>query len=184
MAGPYYSDHFTATVSGTSVDDPRFKVASGVKHATVRYSRASATAPASITTGEIMHMMKLKTGDRLHSLYISTPSFTGTGQPANIGLYQGDGTVIDADILADEATAPMDDLSVAINRVQVFANAGAAIEGEDAGKALWQLADEGAGTYTEDPLEEWFISITMGTESSISAGAEIVLEAFYTSDGN
>jgi len=184
MAGPYYSDHFTATTSGTSIDDPRTKVASGVKHAAVRYSRASVTAPASITTGEILHAMKLKSGDRVNAIYISCPGFTGTAQPANIGLYDGDGVVIDADILADEATAPMDDLTTAIDRVDVFANAGAAIEEEDVGKPLWELADEGAGTYSEDPLEEWYVSITMGTESSVTAGAEIVLEVFYTSDGN
>ncbi len=186
MAGPYYSDQFTATTSGTSIDSPSIKVASGVNHGTLRYKRASITFPASITTGEIGHFFKVKSGDRPHFLYLSTLSFTGSAQPADIGLYDADGGVLDIDILGaqEDAATGLDDLTVAIARVDTLASATAQMTKESVGKPFWEVLALGAGSDTEDPLVEYWVSMTMGTESSVTAGGEVVLELYYTSDGN
>lgn len=178
----YFSDHFTETASGTSIDDPRIKVNAGLKHAKMRYSRATVTAPAAITTGDILPLLQLKTNDRIHAIYISTPSFTGTGQPADLGIYDETATTaIDDDCFAAE-DAPLDDLTVAIARVDCFAIG--ALENEDRGKRLFELVDEALGTavYDEDTREVWTLALTMGTESTVTAGAEIVCEVYYTSE--
>jgi len=181
----FYSDHFTATDSGTSIDAPRFKIDPGICHAKVYYKRASVIAPAAITTADILVIMQLKTSDRLHHLYLSTPAFTGGGQPADCGLYDEDGTtVIDVDLFGSEVSGTTDDLSVLVPRDDVLTQG--ALEDEDRGKMLFQMADEGLAStlYDNDPHEIWTVCLTMGTENAITAGAEIVMEAFYTSAGS
>lgn len=180
----YFSDHYTATVSGTTVDDPRFKVDPGISHSKIYYKRATVTAPAAITTADVLRFFSLKTNDRPLELLLSSIAFTGTGQPADCGVYQaGGGAVVDVDLFGNEA-APLDDLSVAVVRADLFILG--ALEQEDRGKMLFQLADEGLAStlYDEDPHEEWDICLTMGTESAITAGGELIMECYYTSGGN
>lgn len=176
----YYSDQYNSTVSQTAVEDPRPFVARGLSHSSLKYKRASVTAPAGITTGDILQFFTLKSSDRLLNLYVTTPSFTGTGQPADFGLYAEEGGVLDVDLFAGE-DAPLDDLTVAIARVDCLTLA--ALENEDRGKQLWEMLEEGATqSYTDDPAVNYDVAMTMGTESTVTAGAEIVVEAIYTSD--
>jgi len=179
----YYSDHFTTTVGGTSQDDPRIKAGPGLDHATLRYKRATATVAAGVTDDEQVRFMQMKSSDRLIHLYLSTPSLTGTTMTSDMGLYATDGgAVIDLDLFCAAATSPCDDLTVAIARVDLFALA--VLEDEDRGKHLWQLADEGGGSYSADPVELWDLVLTMNTETAVTVGAEFVLEAVYTAGGN
>ena len=181
----FYSDHFTATDSGTSIDSPRFKIDPGICHAKVYYKRASVIIPAAITTADILAIMQLKTSDRLHHLFMSTPGITATGQPADCGLYNEDATtVIDVDLFGNEVSGTTDDLGTLIPRDDVLTQG--ALEDEDRGKMLFQMADEGLAStlYDTDPHEIWTVCLTMGTENTATVGAELIMEAFYTSAGS
>ena len=178
----YFSEHYTTTVGGTSIDDPRIKVAPGISHSLVRYKRGSVTVAAGVTDDEQCRFFSLKSADRLYQLFLSTPSLTGTTMTSDAGLYLKDlGALIDLDLFCAAGTSPCDDLTVAVARVDLFALG--VLEDEDRGKQLWQLADEGGGTFTVDPNEEWDIVLTMNTETAVTVGAEFVMEAFYTSGG-
>ena len=180
------SDHYTATVGGATIDDPRLKVDPGIAHAKVFYKRATVTAPAAITTADVLRFFPMKTGDRLHALYISTPSFTGTGQPASCGFYKTDlGAVVDADAVNAE-TAPLDDLTVAIDRVDMIGPDASQWNDERRGMQIFAVVDAILGTsvYDNDPQELWDVCLTMGTENGVTVGAEIVVEAYYTSAGS
>ena len=45
----YYSEHYTTTVGGTSVTDPRIKAPPGLSHAKIHYKRGSVTVAAGVT---------------------------------------------------------------------------------------------------------------------------------------
>ncbi len=179
----YYSDHFSTTVGATSVDDPPIKAPPGISHSALRYKRGSVTVAAGVTDDEQCHFFPLKSTDRLIHLYLSTPSLTGTTMTADLGVYrtpEDGGALVDLDLFCAAATSPCDDLTVAIARVDCFALG--ALEDEDRGKMLYQLVDEGLATtaYDNDPKYNFSIVLTMNTETSVTAGAEIVLEAVYT----
>lgn len=179
----YYSDHFTATAGGTSVDDPRIKVPSGVNHGAIRYKRATVTTAAAVTDDEICVFFDMKTGDRIHALYFSATAMTGTTMTADLGVYDEDLVLKDLDLFCAAATAPLTDLTTAVARTDMFIKG--ALEDQDRGKTLWELVKEGtSGSDTSDPLETWKIALTMNTETLVTAGNENVLEVYYTSDGN
>lgn len=179
----YFSDHYSTTVGATAVDDPPIKADPGISHAAVRYKRATVTVAAGVTDDEQCRFFPLKSTDRLHALYLSTPSLTGTTMTADMGVYRTveDGSaLVDLDLFCAAATSPLDDLTVAIARVDLFALG--ALEDEDRGKMLYQLVDEGLATtvYDNDPHYNFDLVLTMNTETAVTVGAEFVLEAFYT----
>lgn len=175
----YLSDHYTATVGGATIDDPRLKVPAGIDHAAVRYKRATVTAAAGVTDDEQMRFFPMKSSDRIFNLFLQTPSLTGTNMTSDCGIYQTDlGALIDLSLFGSAADVPLDDLQDAIPRTDLFSVG--LLEDEDRGKRLWELALEGAGTDTEDPNETWDIVITINTETAITVGAEFVMEVLYT----
>jgi len=181
----YYSEHYTTTVGGTAIQDPRPKVAPGLSHAKVRYKRGSVTVAAGVTDSEQCRFFPLKTADRLLFLYFSNPGLTGTTMTADAGVYKeasDGGAVIDLDLFCAAATVPMSDLTAAAAHVDLLILG--ALEDEDRGKMLFQMADEGLAStvYDNDPHEQWDVVITMNTETAVTVGAELVLEAWYTSE--
>jgi len=179
----YFSEHYTTTVGGTSVDAPRIKAPPGISHAKIHYKRGSVTVAAGVTDDEQCRFFPMKSGDRLINLFLSTPSLTGTTMTADCGLYTPDGgAVLDLDLFCAAATSPLDDLTVAVARVDLFTLA--VLENEDRGKPLWENLAEGAGSDTTDPFLTYDVVITMNTETSVTVGAELILEAYYTSAGS
>lgn len=182
----YFSDHFSATVGATAIDDPRIKAAPGIDHSTLRYKRGTVTVAAGVTDDEQARFFSMKSSDRLIQLFFSTPSLTGTTMTADCGVYATDeGALIDLDTFCAAATAPLDDLTVAVVRTDLYILA--ALEDEDRGKPLWEVVEEALGspgTYTEDPHENWDLVVTMNTETAVTVGAELILEAVYTAGGN
>lgn len=176
----YYSEHYTETVGGTAVQDPRPKTAPGISHSPLRYKRGSVTPAAGVTDDEICRFFTLKSSDRLIHLYLSTLSLTGTTMTADGGVYLADGgALVDLDLFCAAATSPLDDLTVAVVRVDLFALG--LLENEDRGKQLWELInDAGAVTYAQDPNLTYDIAITMNTETAVTAASELILEAVYT----
>ena len=132
--------------------------------------------------------MNLKTSDRMHPLYVSTPGMTGTDCTSNLGVYRtadDGGAVVDIDGFCPATVVPMDDLQDAIARVDCLLLNGTT-QIEDSGKPLGDIINQamGGSAYTEDPLETWVVVITILVEDAITAAGEIVVEAYYTATGN
>jgi len=179
----FYSDHYTATTSGTSIDDPRIKAAPGIAHAKIHYKRGTVTTTTATAAGDVLRFFQLKSSDRLLQLFLSHTADASTSATGDCGLHATDGgAVIDLDLFIGVATVPMSDITAAIARVDLLP-LGATLEVEDVGKQLWVLADEGGGTYTVDPFETWDVTLTIAAETGIVA-TEYVLEAYYTSAGS
>ena len=183
----YYSDQFNATAGGTSIEDPRPFIDSRIVHAIKRYKRASVTTPAAVTTGEKCFFFTLRSSDRILALFINATAMTGTAMPCSVGVYatpDNGGAVIDLDTFGAVGDAPLDDLSTAVARTDITVLE-ASVTVQERGKPLWEIVNAamGATTYAADPIEEWDIVLTMGTENAITAGNEIILDVEYTGGG-
>ncbi len=180
----FYSDHYTATVSGTSIDDPRIKAAPGIAHAKLHYKRATITTTTATAAGDVLRFFQLKSGDRPVNLFLSHTADVSTATTGDCGLYSTDGgAVLDLDLFCAVGVAPMSDLTAAITRTDLLPLS-TALEVEDVGKPLYQMLDEALGTtvYDNDPHATWDVCITIAAETGI-VSSEFVLECVYTSPG-
>lgn len=164
----YFSDHFTPTgVSQTAAvrdhrtQEKRQHVVKDIVHVT-----------ALALTTDLIRFTTLPAGSRIVDLRISGGDQAGAGA-LNLGLHKSlrhGGAVIDADLFAS---------AVAKNaaRVDAFVES-TTLTHSMRGDRLWQLADTGAGTYTEDPQEEWDITGTPSTSFTTTANS-FLLEVDY-----
>ena len=184
----FYSPHFTdetptTTTLAVAAADPAIKSAPGTAHATMKKTHTLINlAGATLADEDDIRMFPMKSGDRLYELFISVPAaWDFTTLTAQIGLWEA-GEVHNGVVIDDDLFNTSFDLTATTARVDQFD--GNVLEDEDRGKRLWEMANEGDGTYTVDPFEVWDIVITI---SALTAGnavsAEILLEAFYTSAG-
>ena len=179
----FYSDHYTATPSGTSIDSPRLKVAPGIAHAKLYYKRGTVTTTTATAAADILRFFSLKSGDRLLNLFLSHTADASSAATGNCGLHATDGgAVIDLDLFCAVGVAPMSDLTAAVARTDLLP-VSTELEVEDVGKQLWVLAAEGAASYTVDPFETWDVTVTIAAETGIVA-TEYVMEAVYSSVGS
>lgn len=174
-----FSNHYGTGQANTSVSTG-YKASAGINHARARIKQARITVPIGGTGGtanDVWRLMTFKSSDRIFSLLVTVTGTGGAGA-AHLGLYKAganhDGAVIDTDLFASALS-----LINAIARVDQFKEA-ATLEDEDRGKTLWELADEGAGTYTSDPMEEWDLTAEISTTTT-TAATEVLVEVLYTS---
>jgi len=169
----YFSDHFSTGANQTAVDRAK-RPPGGVGGGVLMYKRASAI-PTDTADGDIIRMITMLSSDRIIQIFYS--STAGGAGTVDIGLYAAgdnhDGAVIDDDVFASAIA-----VTAAVARTDEFIEA-ATLEDQDRGKQLWQLVDEGAGTYTTDPFEQWDICFTLDTGTT-TASAEFTLEVLYT----
>lgn len=181
----YFSYHYAAVAASESIDDPRIKAAPGISHSAVRYKRATVLPAAAVTDDEQCRIFPMKSSDRIHQLWFSTISLTGTTMTADLGIYESEkdgNALLDLDLFCPAATVPLDDLTDAVARTDMTILG--ILTDQDRGTQLWEMFVVGAGTITEDPNETWDIVMTMNTETAVTAAAELVFEVFYTSGGN
>ncbi len=181
-----FSDHFNS--SGTvgpgegalteelALDTGR-KIEVGLGGARLRYKKGKVTCGTIAGIGDEIRMVQMRSSDRIHSILFSSDGGSTAGD-ADLGLYKvgsidHDGAVIDDDLWSTTAEAT----DTAHDRVEVFE--GGALDTEDVGKALWQLADVGGGTYSVDPFEDWDIVFTV-TAAFTVAVSTLQIEVFYT----
>lgn len=179
-----FSDHFSTTGIATSLTDVtglaydrNKRLIAGLSHGRVRYKRASIVAGTGTGIGDMFRMCQFKSGDRLHSVMLSTSG--GSAGATDIGLYKSgfahDGAVIDADLIGSAVTT-----SGTVARVDQFKES-TTLKDIDRGKTLWELVTIGAAaTYTSDPFEDWDLVLTFTTAITVSLQT-IVTECFYTS---
>ena len=178
----FFSDHYTATTSGTSIDNPRLKVAPGLSHAKVHYKRGSVSVTTATAAADVLRFFKLKSSDRPLELLLSHTADASTSAAVDCGVHRPDGGLVyDLNLWCAVGTAPMVDITLAIERTELFSLG--ALEPEDRGKQLWALVEEGATQgWTVDPNVEFDITMTISAEVGIVA-SEYVMECYYTSAG-
>lgn len=132
---------------------------------------------------DVLAMIPVSSSDRLWGLWVGTDGAfnAATTLTIDVGLYgTGDdgrsvGTVIDDDVF--ESALSID--AALDTRTDVFEGT-ATLEGDDRGSYLWEIAAAGAGSYTEDPREDWIITVTLNVAGAVSAGGVLVCEAHIT----
>jgi len=178
----FYSEHYaavvTAGVSPTSIDDPLAFVAAGINHGKLHYKRGSVWTTTATAAADILRFFRLKSSDRILELVLNHEADASTSATGDVGLYTAGGAVIDLDLFCDVGDVPMSDITAAMVRANLFATATSALDNEDRGKRLWELANEGAATLTEDPLVDYDICMTVAAEVGIVA-TEYVMECIY-----
>jgi len=122
----------------------------------LRQSQSAAAISATIPSGDIVHMVRVPSGARVHDVLVSAADAT-TALAADIGLYvknaDGTYTVVDADFFAsafDFAGGPFSNFSV-VRESLVYTIA-------NKEKALWEALG-----LTVDPNIEYTISLTITT---------------------
>lgn len=175
----WFSDHYSSGSSVSALPTHPVRPSAGIGHARKRYKRASVTVPATVAVNDVIRFMTFRSGDRITDIRVHADSgFTATAD-LDVGLHKAgvgslhDGAVIDADLFGDAL-----DLGAGLEDAECFIQAGT-LEGFDRGQPLWFLANEGAGTYTEDPKEEWDLTGTILVDAT--TGGTIVIEVEYTS---
>jgi len=176
----YFSDHFAtqtaATASPSTVTSPIVRVSAGVSGSRVRYKRAQVITTIASDSTDVYRFFTLKSGARLINMWISSDGGCTAGS-VDVGLHLSgtnhDGAVVDANLFGDDVT-----VSSAISKTAVVIEA-TTIQHEDTGLTLWEMANIGAATLTEDPLVNYDITATPNTTLSVAV-CELTLECLYT----
>ena len=166
-----YSDNLATTLEGPY--NPSFRRDATKTHARLRRKRMQADLPVT-STDDVVIMGKFKSNDRLYDLLFSTASGAPGAGAVHIGLHES-GLEHDASVEIDEdlfATAV--DLLAQADYEDVFTEA--ALDEEDRGKKLWELAG-----YTADPQIDFDLTMTFSTGAD--ATETYVLEARYIAFG-
>ncbi len=177
----WYSGEIGATGHFTSKQSPTLdRVRLGIAGSRFRVKMAHWESPAAYdpVDNDVTRIMDVASGDRPFHLYFTCDLNQGATALWNYGLYEkgsnNDGAVIDEDLFSDAHNE-----AGAIARVDLFDEAGT-LGDFDRGKAFWELAEIGGGSYSEDPGEQWTIVKQASGNNSVNAAAnECRLELWY-----
>lgn len=160
----YFSNHYRdISADGTNAavaPNGMFLAPTGYGELTRMKKRARLTIANGVIVGdnEVMGLIDFDSSDRIEDIFITTDGNFGASSDVNIGLYKsqvnggGVGVVIDEDLFGAV------DITGIVARTAHFLPG--ALGNLDRGKALWQLADIGGGSYSEDPHETWTLAFT------------------------
>jgi hypothetical protein len=185
----FYSDHMNSNatpgvsaLAGTAAFDAQRRSPPGLGHSRV-YSQIARMTVGTAAIGDELRFLTMRSGDRLGHLYVSSAGGS-TALLVDIGLYKhgkgidaGVGAVIDADLFGSAV-----DVNAGLARTDEYTEAGT-LDDENRWTTLWEVANVGDGSYTEDPFEDWDIVLTP-TAALTTAVEEIVVEAVYKSSGS
>jgi hypothetical protein len=178
----YYSEHYAPQSTAAIVplgapSDPAIKAPPGISHIVRRTKRARLDMTATtIATNELVYAFSMKSGDRPYELGLSSLGFTATALTLHIGLY-GSGGDIDVEIDENIFSDDVDCDNVARGAVDVLIDG--VMDDIDRGQPLWFIANEGGGTYTEDPKELWHVVLSFNTVTAVTVNGIIQLEMEY-----
>lgn len=177
----YVSEHFHPDADDTAdqgLPTRPHMASAGIAGARKRYKKCRILVTTAVTAvaPDQLRLMQFKSGDRIHAIKVSDAG-ASTVTAADLGLYKSgnahDGAVIDADLFASALS-----LNGGGSQVEALTEAGT-ITDEDRGKTLWEMAALGAGSYTEDPFEDWDLTFTV-TGAVTTATETILVEVEYT----
>ena len=186
----YYSDRFSGTDPDTGLEDDAIldrqkRSDAGIGHGRLRYKRAQVTVNLTNTWDQV-RLSQFRSSDRIVSVFITHTAAAGGMLVvgfAKTGISH-DGGSVEGNIIANDM-----DVTSARNRVDLF---GTGFPDADLyrGKPLWEMvAMAGAGsgdpaheTFTEDPMEDWDLTLKPGGSSPTATtnSATYILEVYYT----
>ena len=177
----FYSDHYSADMSATghwsTLLAPAKQVTVGKKHSRIRRSAAWCLIPATadLADNDEIHLLDMKSSDRLIELFVSCDAGYATTATFNYGLYdKATGLAVDEDLFAAAY-----DQQNEVARFDVFDQADTLADW-DRGKTLWELAAIGAGSDTVDPQLVYTIVATASANlTAMAAETEQLIEAYY-----
>lgn len=171
MATNYFSDLYAGLATPSTLDSQK-RASAGVSHGRLRYAVARFDPGEVVTVSSSVRLKQFKSGDRINSILISCPD-AGTTGDVDLGIYKSgashDGAVVDNDLFATD----LDVNAAALSQVDVFDEA--ALDDQDRGKTLWELAGQ-----SSDPMEDWDLTMDF-PEATTDATWEVTFEVFYTS---
>jgi hypothetical protein len=180
----YYSDHYTANGLQADSYDTQIRVSAGIGHGRLRYKRAQAT-PTNAGTSDQIRMMTFKSSDRLIELWISTDG-NASGGTIDLGMFLSGDNHDGASLGTNNVNSFMDAaaMTTIANRTEAFGETGAsaiavATENNARGLTMWEIANFGDASYTEDPMTSFDIVVTPTV--AFDAANILTLEAYYTS---
>jgi hypothetical protein len=132
---------------------------------------------------EVVRLFTLKSGDRILSLQLSnSTAWAGTVLTVDVGLHKAgghhDGPALDIDLFA-----AAQDLLATLGQADILVTGGGSVTNPDRGLALWEMANLGATSYASDPMEEWDVTMTFKTVTTVTAEGILLVECAYTSAG-
>jgi hypothetical protein len=168
----FYSDHWTTTVSGTSIDDPRIKAPVGTSGSILRYKRATVTLSGIEITGDVVRFFSVKSAERVCKLFISTTGEVTTMQ-LDFGIVDtmaNGGADVSGAFYAAGLATEVQKARVDIHSLNLLAE-------EKRGLPLWQNLG-----LSVDPRKTYDVAGTVSNAFG-PLPREIVLEMYYTSAG-
>jgi len=185
----YYSDHYSRDGDMRTIDEGSHG-ADDINGAPLRVAigKCDLTAVgASLSDGDVVRMARIRSRNRVVELRFSTDGqFDGGTSPlAYIGFHKKganhDGAIVDAeifsgsggDITIDPTNGAYQDFNVTTDDV-----AGGSIE--LAGKRCWEHAADAGVALTQDPKEEWDLTVSPTDIAGNTTSGKLVVAMFYT----
>lgn len=154
---------------------PRERLHSGVQRGRVRSIAGTIeVATGDIDAADIIMLARVKSSDRVRRITLFNDDLDSNGSPtlaAHVGLYQTDGTLVDADAYASAITTLQAANAVGVN---------VAFEARDVAK-MGQPVWKDAGL-TEDNGAEYLIAITISNAAATAAGGTISFDVELVED--
>ena len=171
----YFSNQFAAAGTDVAAFDSAYRASQGAVGGHVRYEIARASTTATAANDTIRMFRGLHSSTRLFSLTAQVASTPSQGV-IDIGLhlsgFNHDGAVVDIDVFEDGQS-----ITSGLAETDVFL--GASLTALDRGKTLWEIAAEGAASYTEDPNVLFDITVSTPTAIITASATEIMLVAGF-----
>lgn len=188
-----FSDNFNVASDNANLFVPGLVDASK-SHARVRKKRMYHASGAVLPAADTIVMGSFKSSDRLYGLEGSVSLDSGTTGLIDLGLCKSgldhDASVIllgpDADVTTHDCFCDGEEIDLGVlARVDWFTQATDFLDYER-GLRLWELVNvlataQAATLYTEDPMEDWDLYITVTEVTTIAV--EIMIEAEFVSFG-
>lgn len=177
----FNSDNLTSGAI-TDLYDASDKTSGAISHARLRKKRITLQTGAATSVSDTMVLGMFKSGDRIYDIRISTNSASPSTGAINLGLYKAAldhlpvaANIIDVDLFASALVT-----TTVLARVDALKEAGTILD-FSRGLRLWEMADLGAATHTEDPMEDWDLVATF--TAALNAAQGYLVEVDYVSFG-
>ncbi len=166
----------------TDLYDSSHKSLGDFSHARGRKKRMKLQTGATTSSSDTMVLGFFKSADRIYDIRLSTNSATPTTGAINLGLYKAAidhlpvaANIIDVDLFASALVT-----TTVLTRADALVEAATVLD-FNRGDHLWEMADLGAATHTEDPMEDWDLVATFST--ALDAAQGFMIEVDYVSFG-
>ena len=171
----FYSEVFTKELD-LSLSQFDYTSPQGYAHSRSRLSWGSMVIPDTAVADDVLWLAKIRSWDQVRAVFYANTASTATGITGELGLgVPSTGVVIDDDIW---------DAAISVEDATAHADVFTANNLTDDQRlwATWRLADSETGTtYTEDPVEDWAVCLTLSAVTALTVGGVVTAIIEYVS---